>query len=494
MQTDLLAAHPADATALIESDRSVTYGELTSLVAGTAGGLRSIGVGPGDRVAILAPNDLAFVIGFLAAQNLGAVACPISHQNPETVLALRFSELDPAALIVGKATAELGLWATESGLIDPSRAGTPAGCPSDDIAPLPDGPAVDPVDVDPAATSTILHTSGIVGAPRAAVLTAQNMAAAQQRIIAAGPGLSSDDITLAALPFPHVLGLNMCLLPSLRAGATVVLQQRWHPQEALELIARHGVSHVVGVPPMWAALCSVAQADPEAAEKMASVTFARAGASSLSPSVAETVQTAFGLELAQGYGLTETAGTVTFEETARLNPGSVGRPLPDVELKLVEDGNEVEPGDRGEVWIRTGSVFEGYLADAPATAEVLISDGWLRTGDIGIQDDDGTLYLVGREKDLINVSGFNVYPAEVEEVLETHPSVAEAVVVGEAHEVSGERVVAYLTANDGDGVDIAAVADHCRQYLSRYKVPTAFHVVERLPLTATGKRVRKELR
>ena len=202
----------------------------------------------------------------------------------------------------------------------------------------------------------------------------------------------------------------------------------------------------------------------------------------------------FGLELAQGYGLTETAGTVTFEETARLNPGSVGRPLPDVELKLVEDGNEVEPGDRGEVWIRTGSVFEGYLADAPATAEVLISDGWLRTGDIGIQDDDGTLYLVGREKDLINVSGFNVYPAEVEEVLETHPSVAEAVVVGEAHEVSGERVVAYLTANDGDGVDIAAVADHCRQYLSRYKVPTAFHVVERLPLTATGKRVRKELR
>ncbi len=494
MQTDVLAAHPADATALIESDRSVTYGELISLVTSTAGGLRSVGVGPGDRVAILAPNDIAFVVGFLAAQELGAVACPISHQNPETVLTLRFNELSPAALIVGPATAELGVWAVESGLIDAARAGTPAGCPCDDLAPLPDGPPVDRVEVDPAAASTILHTSGIVGAPRAAVLTAQNLEAAQNRIIAAGPGVASSDISLAALPFPHVLGLNMCLLPSLRAGASVVLQQRWHPEGALGLIARHGVTHVVGVPPMWAALCSVAQADPGLAKQMTSVTFARAGASSLSPSVAETVHEVFGLELAQGYGLTETAGTVSFEETARLHPGSVGRPLPDVELKLVEEGNEVEPGDRGEVWLRTGSIFEGYLADAPATAEVLISDGWLRTGDIGIQDDDGTLYLVGREKDLINVSGFNVYPAEVEEVLEAHPAVEEAVVVGEANDVSGERVVAYLTSTDGEAADIEAIADHCRDYLSRYKVPTAFHVVEKLPLTATGKRVRKELR
>jgi acyl-CoA synthetase (AMP-forming)/AMP-acid ligase II len=163
-------------------------------------------------------------------------------------------------------------------------------------------------------------------------------------------------------------------------------------------------------------------------------------------------------------------------------------------LRVVEHGQAVQPGDRGEVWVRTDSVFEGYLDDPVGTAEVLLADGWCRTGDVGIQDDDGTLYLVGRSKDIINVSGFNVAPAEVEAVLQQHESVGEAVVVGEPDPVTGERVAAYVTLVPGGAVTPEALIEHCRGRLSGYKVPSSVRVVDRLPVTAIGKRMRAQLR
>jgi long-chain acyl-CoA synthetase len=494
MKNDLLGPHDPGSLALIEPRRSVSYGELAELVAQSAGGLRRAGVEAGDRVAVLGTNDVAAITGLLAAQLIGGVACPLDARNPRAVIEERVAELNPAALVAAPGAAEAATGVIAAGLVDAARVGTPAGSPSADLAPLPSGEPATPVDTIESDAAAILHTSGIVGAPRAAVLTGQNLAAAQHRILNIGPGLSDDDVVFAVLSFAHVLGLNMCLLPSLRVGATLVLQDNWDPDQSLELIERHAVSHVVGVPPMWAAWIEAAERQGSSNNPMASVTFGRTGASTLHPRVAEGVREAFGVDLAQGYGLTETAGTVSIELLARRHPGSVGKPLPGVEIRLVEDGQEVERGDRGEVWIRTGSVFDGYLGDAPATADVLISDGWCRTGDVGVQDDDGTLYLVGRSKDLINVSGFNVYPAEVEEVLESHSSINEAVVVGEAHEITGERVIAYVTIQDGATLDTTAVVDHCRDRLSRYKVPASIHLVDRLPLTASGKRRRNKLR
>ncbi len=492
MRNELIATHSPTAAALIEPGGAVSYGELADHVARTAGGLLAAGVTVGDRVVVLGVNDTAFVTGLLAAQAVGAVACPITSRDPQPVINERIEALSPRALIAGPSTAERVAEAVAADVIDRSAVGTAAGSPSSELPPLPDVEPAPPLDIDGSQAGAILHTSGIVGAPRAAVLTLDNLVLAQQRIIRVGPGLAAGDVTLAALPLTHVLGLNMCLLPSLRVGATVVLQAPWEAEAALELIARHQVTHVVGVPPMWDALASAGGHGAE--DAMRSVTFARTGASTLNPAIADAVHERFGLELAQGYGLTETAGTVALELAARRHPGSVGRPLDDVELRLVEDGLEVEQGDRGEVWIRTGSVFHGYLDDAAATAEVLISDGWCRTGDVAIQDDDGTLYLVGRSKDLINVSGFNVFPAEVEAVIETHGDVESAVVIGEPDEVAGERVVAYVTTVGGGDVDRQSIVDHCRQRLSRYKIPTSIHVVDRLPLTATGKRVRSQLR
>jgi long-chain acyl-CoA synthetase len=494
MKNDLLGTHDPTSIALVEAGRSISYGELADLVALTAGGLLSRGVSTGDRVAVLGTNDAAVITGLLAAQLIGAVACPLDSRNPISVIGERVTLLSPKALIAAPGTEEAAGAIAAEHLIGRDLIGTPAGSPSADLGPLSTDERAAPVDVDDAEASVILHTSGIVGAPRAAVLTGQNLGAAQRRVVDVGPGLDDADTVFAVLSFAHVLGLNMCLLPSLRVGATLVLQESWDPDESLELIDRHEVTHVVGVPPMWAAWVAAAEKLGSGSNPMRSVTFGRTGASTLHPKVAEGVHERFGVDLAQGYGLTETAGTVTLELAARRHPGSVGKPLPGVEVKLIEDGNEVERGDRGEIWIRTGSVFDGYLGDAPATADVLISDGWCRTGDVGIQDDDDTLYLVGRSKDLINVSGFNVYPTEVEEVLESHPSINEAVVVGEAHDITGERVIAYVTPVDGGAIDTDAVIAHCRDHLSRYKVPASIHLVDRLPLTSTGKRRRNKLR
>ncbi len=491
MHHDLIGGHPPADLALVDSGRRITYGELHDAVTRTASGLVAAGVRPGDRVAVLGDNETGFVTGVLAAMLAGAAACPLSAQNPDAVVRGRLTTLTPTVLLASPLGLEAAVRLSGHDALADTTVGVPFGSSSGDLPTVGGEPLRSPTPVDPAVGAIILHTSGIIGAPRAAMLTHQNIRAAQERIIAFGAGIGPSTVAFGALSFAHVLGLNTVLLSHLRAGAAVVLQSRWDPADALDLIARHEVTSVVGVPPMWSAWADLGD-DNRAA--MQSVTLARSGASTLHPDIPGAVFDRFGLELMQGYGLTETAGTVTIEDRARRHPGSVGMPLGGVELRLIEDGQPVEPGDRGEIWVRTPSVFHGYLDDPASTAEVLVSDGWCRTGDIGVQDDDGTLYLVGRSKDLINVAGFNVYPAEVEVVLEQHRSVRNAVVVGEPHPVTGERVIAYVTAASQADIDIDELIRHCRDRLSRYKVPATVHVVERLRLTSMGKRARAQLR
>lgn len=490
MTNDLIEQHPPGAVALIEGDRSTTYGELRELVAQTAAGLRTAGVGPGDQVAVVGDNDTSFVTALLGALTAGAAVCPLTSQTPDDVLSARLGDLAPRAVLASPASVGAAVLVRDAGHVDAGRVGVPAGLPSDDLPTLSQAHTSAPTPVEPTDPAMILHTSGIVGASRPALLTHGNLTAAQDRLIAHGAGLDAAAVAFGALPFAHVLGLNAVLLSHLRVGASVVLQSRWDATAALELIERHQVTNFVGVPPMWAAMAGAAGS----ADQMRSVGFARTGASTLHPDVAAAVFDTFGIELVEGYGLTETAGTVTLEPNARRHPGSVGRALDGVELRLVDDGEEVELGDRGEIWVRTASPFQGYLADPVATAEVVVADGWCRTGDIGIQDDDGTLYLVGRSKDLINVSGFNVYPHDIEMILEEHPSIRESMVVGEPHNVNGERIVAYVTVRDGAVLQVDDVLEHCRARLSRYKIPSSIHLVDRLPMTAIGKRVRAELR
>ncbi|HUQ38658.1 MAG TPA: AMP-binding protein, partial [Acidimicrobiales bacterium] len=308
-----------------------------------------------------------------------------------------------------------------------------------------------------------------------------------------GRALNPGDVSLGVLPLFHIFGLNVVLGLSLVAGASVVLVERFDPATALETIARHGVTLVAGAPPMFAAWAVLPDADPRA---MQSVRLCVSGAAPLSPAVAEEFEERFGVPIWEGYGLTEAAPTVTSSVMGgTAKPGSIGVPLPGMEVRLVDDdGEDALLGDPGEIWVRGPNVFLGYWEDEPASRAALTDDGWLRTGDVAVADDDGYLYIVDRSKDLIIVSGFNVYPAEVEDVLRSHPGIADVAVVGVAHPHTGEAVKAFVVAKAGHHLEEEEVSAFCADNLARYKCPTKVMFVDEVPHATSGKLLRRQLR
>ncbi|MEY4015379.1 MAG: hypothetical protein RIS46_375, partial [Actinomycetota bacterium] len=290
----------------------------------------------------------------------------------------------------------------------------------------------------------------------------------------------------------HIFGLNVVLGTTLAGGGCVVLVQRFDPVSAMETIAERKVTVLPGAPSMWMAL---AQLDHPTPNGFAGVRIALSGAAKLPEQISQSISARFGLQVHEGYGLTEAAPVVTTSIGLTWIPGSIGRTVPGIELRLVdENGDDVLVGDSGEIWIRGENIFAGYLDDPEATARVLTRDGWLRTGDIAVVDEDGHLYMVDRMKDLIIVSGFNVFPAEVEGVLSAHPDIAEVVVVGTPHPHTGEAVRAYVVTRNGVHLDEDAIIDYCRTKLARYKCPSKVLFVDALPRNLTGKVQRFALR
>jgi long-chain acyl-CoA synthetase len=275
----------------------------------------------------------------------------------------------------------------------------------------------------------------------------------------------------------------------LRVGATVVLVQRFDPATAVQSIQDRGVTVIPGAPVMWAAF---AHFDGLPADTFSTVRLALSGASRLPVTVAEAMVERFGVEIREGYGLTEASPIVTTSTGAPVRFGSVGCALSGVQVRLVGSNGDALVGDVGEVWVKGDNVFAGYLDDPEATAAVF-HDGWLRTGDMATADDDGYLYLVDRVKDLIIVSGFNVFPAEVEEMLITHPEVVEVGVIGVPHPHTGEAVKAYVVLQPGSLLDEEALIDFSLDHLARYKCPSKVIFVESLPRNTSGKLVRRSL-
>jgi len=280
----------------------------------------------------------------------------------------------------------------------------------------------------------------------------------------------------------------------------LVLEERFDPHESLRLARELGVTSLAGVPVMFDAWARVASASSAAtageAGPLVAVRRAVSGAAALEPAVARRFEELFGVPVWQGYGLTEASPAVaTSLGTGRNRPGSVGRPLPGVEIRLVdEEGDDVLQGDPGEIWVRGPNVFAGYWRDSEATAAVRGDDGWLRTGDVGVVGDEGDLFVVDRQKDLIIVSGFNVFPAEVEKVVCDMEVVAEAVVVGRSDPDTGEAVEAVVVARPGAVVTEDDVRSFCSARLARYKCPTSVRFVSELPRGLVGKALRRALR
>jgi long-chain acyl-CoA synthetase len=384
-------------------------------------------------------------------------------------------------------------------VIDCAAPGTAAAA-STASAPTPTAPSI--AEREPDDTAVLLFTSGTAGSPKAAMLTHGSLLAnIDQMELAVGLAATSEDVGLLVVPPFHIYGLNAVLGIHLYAGGRLVMMERFAAGPLLELVAREQVTILPGVPQLFAAL-----ADHEAAtgSELASVRLACSGGAPLSLEVAEGFEARFGVQIWQAYGLTEASPTVTFPDlSGTRHPLSVGVPLPGMEVLIVDtDGEAVEHGDPGEVLVRGPNVFAGYFENGAATRTALDSGGWLHTGDIAVMDDYGALTIVDRNKDLIIVNGFNVFPAEVEHALEESPSVEEAVVVGVPDQVLGESVRAFVVLvgdswPDGaaapEGVTEAELIDYCARRLARYKCPSSVVFVRELPRGLQGKVLRRAL-
>lgn len=493
----IIEPHPPESVAVITRGRSVTYGELAAQVAGLRGGLAGLGLRPGDRIGLLGANNPLFVVSYLAALGAGLVVVPLNPASPAPEITRELAAVGARAVVVGpvaKAT-----WAQVDRSAVPTVAHVIVADGADEAAGVSSFEALvgsEPVPIverQPDDLAVLMFTSGTAGAAKAAMLSHGNLLANLEQVGQhEGRRIEADDVLFGVLPLFHIFGLNVVLGNALHRGASVVLVERFDPSTALDTIRDRGVTVVSGAPPMWSAWATLPDVDPSV---FAKVRLALTGASKMPEDIARLFASRFHLELLEGYGLTETSPVVTSSVGGEARPGSIGLPVAGVQVRLVDqDGDDVLMGDAGEIWVKGPNVFRGYWEDPEATAKALTADGWLRTGDVAVADEDGYLYIVDRAKDLIIVSGFNVYPGEVEQAIASVPGVVEVAVVGVPHPHTGEAVKAYVVSAPGVALDEDAIIDHCRGQLARYKCPSKILFVDELPKGLAGKVLRRILR
>jgi long-chain acyl-CoA synthetase len=467
----LAADQRPDAVALRVDGGSVSFASLRARVERVAAGLGAAGVAPGDRVAFALDNGTEFVVAYLAVLSAGAIAVPLNPASPAPELEGELAAVTPK-LRIGAVGGGIALDTLDDA--DAATIGAPLDRADDDLAAL-------------------LFTAGTAGSPKAAMLTHGNLRSNIEQVQGhRGLRIRDDDIALGVLPLFHVFGLNVVLGTGLAAGATTVLVPDFHAATTAALVAAERITVVAGVPSMFGAWLAL---PPEADGSFADVRLAVSGAAPLPEDVARAFRERFGVAVREGYGLTEASPIVTTTAVDDvLRPGSIGPPLPGVDVRLVDaDGDDVLAGDPGEIWVRGPNVFPGYWHDDETTARVLTADGWLRTGDVAVADDDGCLSLVDRAKDLVIVSGFNVYPAEVESVLAEHPEVAEVAVIGVDDPRTGEALVAFVVSASGLPLSDSTLRAFVAARLARYKVPDSFEIVAALPRNSLGKLMRRAL-
>ncbi len=495
---EICAHHPADAVALISRGRTTTYGELRDQVAHLRGGLTRAGIGVDERVAIVAANNWYFVASYLAVLGIGAVAVPLNPASPGPELASQLAAVGASAVIIGP-TGRRSFASIDRAeiptvrMVLTSASGDVAidgAVPLDEVLDADPVPVVDRRDDD---LAVLMFTSGTAGFPRAAMLSHGNLRSNIEQMQAQpyrsqGP----EDVVFGVLPFFHIFGLNVVLGLAFHAGAAVLAVERFDPESALDSIAKWGVTIIAGAPAMWSAWTQMVGEHPDA---FAGVRIAGSGAAKLDEAVQQAMLERFRLVVSEGYGLTEASPVVANATGIPAPPGSIGAPLPGVRVRLVDpSGDDVLVGDAGEIRVQGPNVFRGYWDDPEATAAALTEDGWLRTGDLAMVDDDGFLFLVDRIKDLIIVSGFNVFPGEVEAALIQHPAIEAAAVVGVPHPHSGEAVKAFVVVRDGESVEEDDVIMFCEARLARYKCPQKVLFVDEIPQGMGGKVLRHELR
>jgi long-chain acyl-CoA synthetase len=442
-------------TAIIADDRAMTWSELDSFASGFARDLSRQGVVAGDRVAILLPNGIEFVVAFLAVLKLGATPAPLNPQVKEEELAAFKADLRPK-LSIDRVVMSAGSWRTveESG-----------------------------------APSLILYTSGSTGRPKGAVFSHDALTFANHSWAEPVMGLTADDTVLVAVPLAHSLGLNGGLLAPLLTGATIVILERFTPEAVFAAIKKHRVTVLPGVATIFRRLLnSAAFAECD----FSSVRRVIAGAAPCPWELAVEWREKSGARIVRGYGMTELFRPLSFRAND-LNdvPNAVGSAVPGVEIKVEVDAGASD--NIGELWIKSPAMMDGYL-DAPDETSEVIANGWFKTGDLATVSSDGYVQIVGRKRERILRGGYSVFPQEVEAVLVSHPAVAEAAVIGVADADLGEEVAAFVSLKRTERLSSEELHDYCKEHLARYKYPRRIHILVELPKGPTGKILKSALR
>ncbi|HEY74718.1 MAG TPA: acyl--CoA ligase [Thermoflexia bacterium] len=502
--------------ALVCGPLRLTYEEFQERVDRAAAAMAGMGVGKGDRVALWLPPGVAFVTLFFAAAERGAVAVPLDPMALPRRIVRMLEQTSPRLLVVYEplsSAAEEALPEVVSVVV--------VGEEQEEVLPGPaEGPPA-PVDVVPEDLLAILYTSGTTGAPKGVMHTHRSLIApvvaslrlrdlwtrrptlshlpkmgralaryGERLLRAAG----RPQVFLSTVGFHTITGVEV-FLQALLMGDTLVIQPRFHPVEALELIQRERVTILVAVPTALAVMLRLKSFDEY---DLSSLLICGTGSAPCPPELAREVQRRFGCALHIGFGATEIGGGIAATDLGDpedRQAETVGRPMPGVEVRVVDDeGRPLPPGEVGELWVRTEGRMVGYWGAPDLTAQVVDEEGWYHTGDLAVMDEEGYLRIVGRKKDMIIRGGRNIYPEKIERHLMTHPAVREAAVVGVPRGLGGEEVWAFVIPEDGTDLTSRQVREHCRGVLEPYEIPQVVRIVDDFPRSSTGKPQKFRLR
>jgi long-chain acyl-CoA synthetase len=490
---DATAARFGDRVAIVHDAERITWAELRERVDRMAGGLAARGIGVGDPVALVLPNMPAFALVFLAVLRAGATVVPLNPAFKEAELEFHFRECGVRAIVAGPQELAMcaGIAAGLPGPVEVLAAGDAAG-DAVSLDSLLEGDAAAPAAASADDDAVFQYSSGSTGRPKRVPRTHRHLRAEADSVVAA-TGMTADDTVFCVIPLHHTYGMGCCLLACVRSGAKLVLFHDAHPfvlqrGRALTMLEEEQATVFPAVPFTFRLLAEAAE-QPD----LSALRLCYSAAAALPRSTFEAFDRRFGIAVRQLYGCTE-AGAVTVNDDPdpRGTGGSVGRPIDGVEVRVTGPGGELlEHGRVGEIQIRSAAMTPGY-AGLEELNRVAFRDGWFATGDRGRLDEDGRLFITGREKLLIDVRGEKVDPIEVEDVLAVHPKVDEVVVVGVTGDVEGEQLVKAVVVPAGDCGERELIR-YCRERLADYKVPQRVEFMDEIPVSSAGKVLRKYL-
>lgn len=491
---DVLAAsvakHP-DKTAVTLGDEEMTYAEFDMHSTRLAHGLLRAGVAKGDRVALHMANTIEMASSYFACFKIGAIAVPINLRLKAAEIQYILEHSEPAAylgdpghlnpsMLPGNIRRTIRLFESTPEAASPGFSAFSILLDATEDAPLPEVESTDP--------AAILYTSGTTGRPKG--VTHSHDSIMQCALACSTLGFSKDDVSLNFAPLAHASGFMVMFIPVVMLGAEMALVRAFDPADVLATLERRRATATFGLPAMLQALCREQAANPV---DISTLRMCGAGGDTVSVALQEEFNAMFGLHIQEGIGMTELVPSCC-NKPDRIRPGSVGERADGIDVRIVDDsGTDVAPGETGEMIVRGAAIMLGYWNDPDATAET-IRDGWLYTGDLAHEDEDGYIWFDGRKKEVIIRGGSNISPQEVEEVLLRHPAVFQVGVVGMPDAEYGESVIAFVRLRAGKDCDGAELVEFAKELLSNHKVPEVVRFIDELPLNATGKVSRRTLK